>query len=143
MCDKLENEQTRRRQRATCDRRRYLASSSLTGNIHRMSSNPLTAADLTLPVPGDNGSLSHHADIVIDSVYQVRNHCHGTVGIVGFRHCRYGRYSRRIPPAYTGSTLGLCTADTASIGSILVFCTLILRVLALLQHMFINATLKP
>lgn len=47
-----------------------------------MSSNPLAAVDLTLPAPGDNGSLSHHADIVIDSAYQVRNACHGTVDTV-------------------------------------------------------------
>lgn len=66
-----------------CERdRRYLASSSLTGNIQRTSSNPLAAADLTLPAPGDNGSLSHNADIVIDSAYQVRNACQGIADTV-------------------------------------------------------------
>ncbi|CAN0414656.1 unnamed protein product, partial [Laminaria digitata] len=57
----------------------YLSSSSLTGNIQRMSSNPLAAADLTLPAPGENGSLSHQAQIVIDSADQVRSDCHITV----------------------------------------------------------------
>ncbi|CAM9804617.1 unnamed protein product, partial [Scytosiphon promiscuus] len=46
---------------------RYLDSSSLVGNILRLSSNPLAAADLTLPAPGLNGSLSHNADVVIDA----------------------------------------------------------------------------
>lgn len=50
--------------------RRYLDSSSLVGSIRRLSSNPLAAADLSLPEPGTNGSLSHNADIVVDAANQ-------------------------------------------------------------------------
>lgn len=51
--------------------RRYLGSSSLVGNITRLSSNLLAAADLTLPEPGQDGSLSFNADIVIDAANEV------------------------------------------------------------------------
>ncbi|CAM9678499.1 unnamed protein product, partial [Hapterophycus canaliculatus] len=44
---------------------RYLDSNSLMGSVLRLSSNPFTAADLTLPMPGLNGSLSHNADIIV------------------------------------------------------------------------------
>lgn len=50
---------------------RYLDSSSLVGSIRRLSSNPLAVADLSLPQPGTNGSLSHNADIVVDAANQV------------------------------------------------------------------------
>lgn len=52
---------------------RYLTSASLTGDIRRLSSNPLMAANLFLPSPGENGSLSHNEDIVINAADQVRN----------------------------------------------------------------------
>lgn len=52
--------------------RRYLDSSSLVGNIRRLSSNPLAAADLTLPAPGDAGSLSNNAEIIVEAASQVR-----------------------------------------------------------------------
>ena len=51
---------------------RYLASSSLTGDIRRLSSNPLARANVVLPAPEDNGSLSYHEDIVVNAADQVQ-----------------------------------------------------------------------
>ena len=78
-----------------------------------MSSNPLAAADLTLPAPGDNGSLSNHADIVIDSAYQVRNDYHGIVDTTIRVRC-YG-------------VLPVLAADTASTYILAVFRRSVLR----------------
>ncbi len=56
--------------------RRYLDSSSLVGNITRLSSNLLAAADLTLPEPGQDESLSFNSDIVIDAANEVSPYKH-------------------------------------------------------------------
>lgn len=65
--------------------RRYLDSASLVGNIRRLSSKPLAAADLTLPAPGDAGSLSDNADIVVDAANQVG------VGLLAVLYKLHGR----------------------------------------------------
>ncbi|CAM9188184.1 unnamed protein product, partial [Discosporangium mesarthrocarpum] len=107
---------------------RYLDSFSLTGDIRTSSSNPLASANLLLPAPGMNRSLSYNEDIIINASDQMtfvhnvtRSPESGTLGIgdevvVSLHFTRKVRYTggELILELNTGSTTGIPTGVSCS-----------------------------